>query len=414
MSYIQKLSQLIILFFSINFLGSCQVTPPTKQGYLDFEEGIRQFTYALLTKLQERENLGNGLTTVVINPFVVNPFLDFDSGQVLQVSFDIETLLIDEAHKYFRQVKVNRTTDKHLKNAQYMINGFIKSMGKKAGKKLYQISASIVNLKTQTIVTNGSVWIASKGLNYEPTPSYKDNPMYAKGKLLEQMIETVSKPVGTEIDEEQLHFVQTKALLVTAQSAYDNKDYQQARQLFEQVVQQPSGQIIEAYGGLYAANLKLANFSEAEKIFGKMIAIGVKNGTIPIKFLFQTNLNQFVEIPEIQQQYNIWLRQMSLYLKNHSDKCINIIGHTSKTGEYNYNKALSKRRAKAIQGKMRKFFPAIIHRSRTIGKGSDETIVGTMPDNFENVIDRRVEFQVLDCSVFFKNEKDGQEFAPPT
>jgi outer membrane protein OmpA-like peptidoglycan-associated protein len=42
-------------------------------------------------------------------------------------------------------------------------------------------------------------------------------------------------------------------------------------------------------------------------------------------------------------------------------------------------------------------FPEIIHRSKTIGMGPDETIVGSEPDSAENAIDRRVEFKIIDC-----------------
>ncbi len=88
---------------------------------------------------------------------------------------------------------------------------------------------------------------------------------------------------------------------------------------------------------------------------------------------------------------------MTLYFKNHPQYCFNIIGHTSRSGEADYNKNLSKQRANTIQEQMRKIFQDIIYRSKTIGKGHTETIVGTVPDSFENAIDRRVEFKIVDC-----------------
>lgn len=391
MRFIQNLSQLFIFLFSIHFLVSCQLIP-TKPAYLEFDEGIRQLSNGLLTELIKKVKPD-------LMVAVVNPFLDSDSGQVLQASFDIEALLINEAHKQFQFINISRLTSANLRNAQYIINGVIKYQGNNTtlAKKLYQVSASIVDLKTKTIVTNGTVWIASAQLNYQPMPSYEDNPMYIKGKRLKSITKTVESPIGTQVDADYYKLTEINAQLVTAQSAYDNGNYKLAHQLFKQLIQQPEGQMIETYGGLYAASFKLGNYREAERHFTKMILIGVENGNIPIKLLFKSNLTEFLKIPELQQQYALWLRQISLYFKNHSQHCVNIIGHTSRSGEDDYNKNLSKQRANIIQDQMRQIFQDIIYRSKTIGKGWTETIVGTVPDSFENAIDRRVEFKIVDC-----------------
>jgi len=389
MQFIQ--SRFFIFLFSIHFIVSCQLTP-TKPAYFEFDEGIRQLGNGLLTELIERSESDLMVT-------VINPFLDSDSGQVLQASFDIEVLLINEAHKQFQSINISRMSSKNLRKAQYIINGVIKYQGNNStlAKKLYQVSASIVDLKTQAIVTNSTVWIASVHLNYQPMPSYKDNPMYVKSKRLKFISKTLESPIGTQIDAGYYNFTETNAQLVTAQSAYDSGNYQLAYNLFKQLIQQPAGQMIETYGGLYAASFKLGHSREAERYFTQMIIIGVENGNIPIKLLFKSNLTKYLEIPELQQQYALWLRQMTLYFKNHPQYCFNILGHTSRSGEADYNKNLSKQRANTIQEQMRKIFQDIIYRSKTIGKGHTETIVGTVPDSFENAIDRRVEFKIVDC-----------------
>ena len=135
----------------------------------------------------------------------------------------------------------------------------------------------------------------------------------------------------------------------------------------------------------------------AEENFGKMVEVGVAEENLPIKLLFQSDLTDFLEVPTLRQQYEIWLRQIGLYLKSHSNKCVYITGHTSVYGVYDYNKRLSKRRAERIQQIMSQTFAGISQRAETIGKGPDEVIVGTTPDSAENAIDRRVEFKIVDC-----------------
>ncbi|MDM8558904.1 OmpA family protein [Candidatus Parabeggiatoa sp. HSG14] len=401
MRFIKQLNQFIVLLLSTSLLISCQLFPSqvaVRQSYLEFDEGISQLANSLMIKLQKKQGFFSGSETVLLNPF-----LDIDNGQVLQVSLEIEKLIIEETHKHFKNLKISRITPEKLATAQYILNGLIKYEAQKINElnKYYQVSISIVDLKKNTIATAGTVWISSEGLDYQPTPSYEDNPMYIKGKLLEHVIKITQSQVGAKVDADYYAFIKTKALLVAAQTAYDNKNYELAHHLSKKVVERENGKIIEAYGNLYIAAFKLGYLEEAEKNFGQMIAIGIDKSSLPIKFLFQSNLTEFLEVPKLKQQYAIWVRQISLYFKNHPKKCVDIVGHSSKYGKYDYNKQLSKKRAKKIQLLMSQTFPDIAHQSKTIGKGSDEIIVGTIPDSTENAIDRRVEFKIIDCEFVF-------------
>jgi outer membrane protein OmpA-like peptidoglycan-associated protein len=405
MRIIKELKNFWLIGLGISFLVSCQQTVQpvmnAKQAYLPFAEGIHQLANGLMNNLQKQQGImpriQGALQTVVFNPFV-----ELDSGQVLQVSLEIEALFGEEVRQNFKNFQLVRLHTQSLQQADYIINGviqYVANFSQHKTRKYYQVSAAIVDLKTKSIVTNGKVWIVTEGevLDYRPTPSYQDNPMYIKGPLLQGLIDTVANSVGAKVDIDYYALMETKALLVEAQTAYDNGYYERARQLFKNLIQREDGKIIEAYGGLYMTDFKLDQLEEAEENFGKMVAVGIAMGKLPIKFLFQSHLTDFVDVPSLQQQYTIWLRQISLYFGKHTDKCVNIVGHTSKYGSYEHNKRLSKRRADKIQEFMSGFVADIIQRSRTDGKGSDETIVGTIPDSTENAIDRRVEFDIVDC-----------------
>jgi len=386
------------IFSLVVLFAACQPIPVKEiQTYLEFEEAMHKLSNGLMTKLQQRKSFLNGVTTVIMNPFI-----DIGSGQMLQVSQDIETSFFNEIRKNFKQFKINRITRANLTNAQYMINGFIKYEAKKSqqAKKYYQVSASIVDLRTKIVITRGTAWIIAKELNYQPLPSYEDNPLYnVKSNMLRRIVKAVKSEVGSQIDDSYYTFINTKALLVEAQTAYDNHEYKQAHSLYTKVLQQPEGKMLETYAGLYMTNFKLGRLREAAKNFRNMIKISVRNGTLPVKLLFKSNLTDFLNIKELRQQYALWLKQISLYLRTHPEICVNIIGHTSKYGVDNFNKRLSHQRANVIQQKMRKTFPGIKKHSKTIGMGSEQTIVGTTPDGIDNAIDRRVEFKIIDCSI---------------
>lgn len=391
------------VIITIITLTACQLPAPfpnnLSRDSLEFNVAIHQLSSNLLRKIQTRQTLlvplmGNQ------NLLLFNPFIDTGSGQVVQVSLAIEERFLAEAHQNFKQFKLERFNWNNLAAAGYVINGLLKYQPDpiNLNRKYYQVIASVVDLKTKKVVVQEQVRIISDGLNYQPTPSYEDNPMFVKDRHLQEFIQMVEQPEGSQIDEDFYKFIQTKSLIVEAQTAYDQGDYQTALRLFEEVVQRPDGKIIEGYGGLYTTNYRLGRWQQAEDNFAQMVAVGIENGTLPIKLLFEPNLVEFLSNQELRKQYSIWLRQISYYFQKTPSVCVNIVGHTSKYGLHSYNQTLSERRALRIQAWMREFFPEIIERSRVTGKGDLETIVGTMPDSAENAIDRRVEFKIIDCS----------------
>jgi len=391
------------VIITIITLTACQLPAPFPNNLareaLEFNVAIHQLSSNLLRKIQTRQTLLAPLMGKQ-NLLLFNPFVDTGSGQVVQVSLAIEERFLAEAHQNFKQFKLERFNWNNFAAADYVINGVLKYQPDpiNLNRKYYQVIASVVDLKTKKVVVQEQVRIISDGLNYQPTPSYGDNPMFVKDRHLQEFIQMVEQPEGSQIDENFYKFIQTKSLIVEAQTAYDQGDYQTALRLFEEVVQRPDGKIIEGYGGLYTTNYRLGRWQQAEENFAQMVAVGIENGTLPIKLLFEPNLVEFLSNQELRKQYSIWLRQISYYFQKTPSVCVDIVGHTSKYGLHSYNQILSERRALKIQAWMREFFPEIIERSRVTGKGDIETIVGTTPDSAENAIDRRVEFKIIDCS----------------
>lgn len=123
-----------------------------------------------------------------------------------------------------------------------------------------------------------------------------------------------------------------------------------------------------------------------------------EEGNLPIKLMFEPDLTEFLRISQLRQQYELWIKQVAFYLRDHPQRCVNIVGHTSRTGLYDYNRVLSEQRAEVIRQKMSQIVPAIFQRTQVVGKGPDETIIGSVPDDAQNAIDRRVEFKIIDCS----------------
>ncbi len=80
--------------------------------------------------------------------------------------------------------------------------------------------------------------------------------------------------------------------------------------------------------------------------------------------------------------------------------CLTVVGHTSRTGGEQLNRALSLRRAQAVRERLVREAPTLARgqRVRTEGRGWDENIVGTGSDDMRDALDRRVEFKVASCA----------------
>lgn len=153
---------------------------------------------------------------------------------------------------------------------------------------------------------------------------------------------------------------------------------------------------MKTYIGMYRANIKLGRTGAAEDAFSKLVAVGVSNDNLSAKFLFSVDTTEFLSDRDMKDQYNLWVRQIGKYFST-SDRCLNIVGHSSNTGSADYNDRLSLSRARRIQELMKPTFPSVMQRSKAFGKGFKENIVGMGTDDARDSLDRRVEFAVTDC-----------------
>jgi outer membrane protein OmpA-like peptidoglycan-associated protein len=190
--------------------------------------------------------------------------------------------------------------------------------------------------------------------------------------------------------------VETDVLLDKADTALENKKYEKALLLFELAAKRSDTPWVRTYAGLYQTHLKLKHTAAAEKAFRRLLEASFKKSDkLNFKFLFSVNSSEFINDADLRNEYSFWLRQIARYL---ADKrlCSHIVGHSTVTEEIE-NEDLSLLRAKKIQKLMAMTFPAILQKSRLIGKGANETLVGTNSNNVMDTIDRRVEIVLVDC-----------------
>jgi outer membrane protein OmpA-like peptidoglycan-associated protein len=397
MKNIRSLMTLLIGLISSLGLVSClpEKPEPIQKHPLQFYAAIPILAGNLLSQVKGNQGILSGLGETTL---VVDPFIEASSGEVVKVSRQIEDIFIAKAQQDFKNMTMTRMTPENLVQANYLVSGVLlfdnfQSDNSRDEKKYYHVSSSIVDLKTGKIVANSDVWLSDTQLDNLPV---LDSPLLTKDKRAESLVKTATKPVGELAEKEYYDSLETQALLAEAETAYEKSDYQTALTLFSTAAKREDGRVMKTYAGLYRTNLKLGDNYAAEQAFGELVAIGMAEDNLSAKFLFDVNSTDFVPKSNLRREYDLWLRQIGQHFAR-GNRCLHIIGHSSRTGKREYNLKLSKQRAQSIQERLRSDFQQVMQKSVALGKGFDECINCSGTDDAKDAVDRRVEFKIIDC-----------------
>ncbi len=388
-----------LFLLSLGFIFSCAPTPKIKKitpQPVPFEEAIHPFALNLLRQIQNyHSNSEQQHRSINI---MIDPFFDAYSLEDLKIFKRIEIALHKARAKHFPDMTLGLINAAELTHAKYIIQGQLRfePITGKDSEKFFHILSTVTD--KQKIIAKADVWLSDQNLDYQGSGIHPDAPMFITDANREKTRLIIESPIGAKVDSDSIDFLETKAILVSAGSAYENKDYQKALQLFQQAAKRNDGRIMETYAGLYLTHYVLNNRTKAEDAFAQLIDISVrKNRSLSVKFLFEVNRAEFLKNINLREQYKIWLKKIGEYFSKSPD-CFFIIGHCSKTGPAKWNDKLSAMRAERIQQLMRSSFRKIEQRSQAIGKGFHENIVGAGTDDERDALDRRVEFKLTDCS----------------
>ena len=234
------------------------------------------------------------------------------------------------------------------------------------------------------------------GLDTTPTPYYRDSPVLVKDKVVNGYIATSQTRPGQPAAKDYFERLATATTINEATVAYNNDKYQESLDLYKSALASPSGEQLRTLNGIYLASWKLGRTQEAEQAFGKVVALGIANSSLGVKLLFNPGTTDFWSDPKVSGPYGLWLARIA-QVSTQANVCMDIVGHTSRSGNARSNEALSKRRAETIQKMLERDNRALASKLSATGVGSKEALVGIGSDDQRDAIDRRVEFRVVDC-----------------
>lgn len=333
---------------------------------------------------------------------VIDPLIDGVSGQQSVASRYIETRLRDIARAQFPNIEIREFTSGNVaQNPTVLVGTFtgITLDNKTVGKpEAYRICLALADLSANKIVSKGVARAMLEGVNTTPTPYFSDTPVWVKDDTVDGYIKTCqATKLGDPIDPIYRESITTATIISDAIVAYEQRKFKLALDLYARAVRSAVGDQLRVHSGLYLANWKLGKRADAEKAFGKIVDHGLNSNKLAVKLLFQPGSTEFWSDSKVSGPYSIWLRQIASRIAK-SEKCVDVIGHTSHSGSEPLNDRLSLARAQMIKWRLESASPDLVTRTRAAGMGFRENVVGSGADDLSDLQDRRVEFKLAPCA----------------
>lgn len=256
-----------------------------------------------------------------------------------------------------------------------------------------RLRLALIEVNTGKRIAYSESYLHSKAFNTAPTRYYKEAPMYNTNDAAFQAKMAAIKGDGSKSLASTLTLSATYAEAI---AYYEDGQFSVASKKFFDVLS-VSPNHLGALSGLYQSYWYSGLKKEAEQAFAMLAEAGIDSGSVSAKILFAVASTNFIANPDLAEQYRIWQKGLTQAAVSRG-KCLDVIGHASKTGGEAFNEKLSLQRATRIVTNMSQLVPGSKNKLTAIGKGSSQMIVGSGADDASDAIDRRVEFAVRSCS----------------
>ena len=373
---------------------SITVLPADSTEELRFAEAIKAAVDGLISQLQKLPGILGGPDKLGV---VIDSMLDAVSGQQTEATRVLEQQVADRLRAH-APVELLPFQVPRLREAKYLLTGTMRRVadGAPAPRVVFHINLALTDMRTGTVVARASSRAKDEALDTTPTPYYRDSPVLVKDGVVDGHIDTAETAPGRPANPIYFERVATAAVISEALVAYNGERYQEALTLYRSAAATPSGDQLRVVNGIYLATSKLGRASEAETAFGGVVAHGLRNKNLGVKFLFHPGTTEFWSDPKVSAPYGMWLRQIARQAAT-ANVCMNVVGHASRTGSEQLNDRLSYQRAVYIRERLEAEARELAPRLRPSGMGFRENLVGTGTDDARDALDRRVEFRIIAC-----------------
>jgi outer membrane protein OmpA-like peptidoglycan-associated protein len=334
-------------------------------------------------------------------PVIIDPLIDGVSGMESAATRMMDDRLVDLIKTRYTTLDLQPFNAASVRKAPWVLIGTftpINAAGQAAGAKdAYRVCLALADLSTGKIVSKGFARALPDDVDVTPTRFYQDSPAWRSEKLTDGYVRTCQgTKAGDPINPVYLDGILASSQIAEGTAAYQSGRYAEALEFYRAALAMPQGRQMRALNGVYLSLMSLRQPAAAQKAFGDIVDDGLANRRLAVRFLFRPGSTGFAEDPGITSLYSMWMSTLA-QRAGQSDGCLEVVGHTSKTGPEPLNERLSLLRAESVRRQLVADTPTLAKRSIATGMGSRQTLVGLGTDDRRDALDRRVEFNVTPC-----------------
>ncbi|MCV9940737.1 OmpA family protein [Boseaceae bacterium BT-24-1] len=332
---------------------------------------------------------------------VIDPLIDAASGSQSTATRSMQQTLIEIVRKSYPRFTVQSFDSASLARKPVVLVGTFTAVNNNGAadgvRDAYRICLTLADLKSNSVVSKGVARARIEGVDVTPTQYYSDAPLWAKDQATDAYIKTCQgTKLGETIDPAYVERLTANALVNDGILAYESQHFREALAYYRAARKLPGGEQHRVRIGTYLAAGKLARRDDMVDAFGDLVDYGLGANQLMVKLLFKPGTTQFIDDPRIAEPYPMWLSQIATRARQ-KGACLEIVGHSSRTGLPQVNERLSTLRAQFVMDLLLTGAPENRNRIIATGRGFKENLIGTGKDDGSDALDRRVEFKVIGC-----------------
>lgn len=382
---------LTLLVLTVALTGCSTPPPPPVTAELPLVQAVGMATDDAVRRMDPPQPIWARLLDRPTRLYVA-PVLDAGSRQQTVTTVRVRELVALHLKNQHRGLELVPYTTAAADLAEVRLDTVLTSATRPDGRRAtdrLQLELRLVGLKDGRVLARSQASVADPGLDGTPVAFYRESPF-----TLLRSQEGDAADAGRPLTERERTL--PIARLDEAGSAYGAGRYDQALALYRSAATLPGADTMQALVGSYLASVRSGREEDAREAFSRIVALGLKTRAMGVKLLFAPGKAEYIDDPAISRPYPDWLREIARQV-GEVGSCLQVVGHSSRTGAEDYNLALSAQRADAVRGQLETANALLVRRIDTAGVGWRENLVGTGSDDLKDAVDRRVEFKVVDC-----------------
>ena len=366
---------------------------------LPHNEAVQTAVNALFTKA----NLGDaGQGTSARRTVVIDPLIDGVTRSQTEATRAMGARIVDLVRANHPGFEVKPLSASEIARSPLLIVGTftpINLQGKTEGaREAFRFCLALVDLKSGRVVSKTVARSRIEEVNHAPLPYFRDAPAWTRDAATENYVKTCqASKSGDAANPAYIETLVAVALVEEGVRNYNTGRFKEARALFEQARQTAAGNQLRVLNGLYLSNWKLGQRNEMANAFGQLVDYALDQGLLAVSFLFRPGSSVLPPDGKLGP-YSTWLKVIA-QRANQRNACLEVAGHTSGGGPELVNQRLSSLRAEHVRQLLVGELPELARRVIATGYGSREMLVGLGREDAADLLDRRVEFKLLNCKV---------------